>query len=48
MRKSMCWTQRYFNPRSREGSDAFNFAACASLRNFNPRSREGSDVWFEV
>ena len=32
-----------FNPRSREGSDAYNTFATKSPVNFNPRSREGSD-----
>ena len=38
--------KRYFNPRSREGSD--KFFRCAEKRrfNFNPRSREGSDSKF--
>ena len=36
---------RYFNPRSREGSDAFLLAVLAVKDvDFNPRSREGSDV----
>ena len=33
-----------FNPRSREGSDAFvNVIALQHIPDFNPRSREGSD-----
>ncbi len=35
---------RYFNPRSREGSDAAGLHTAAPVRHFNPRSREGSDV----
>ena len=35
---------KYFNPRSREGSDEHNAALCARPCNFNLRSREGSDV----
>ena len=34
----------YFNPRSREGSDAICTSSCIVIKNFNPRSREGSDV----
>ena len=35
---------RYFNPRSREGSDRMQFPKCThSAHHFNPRSREGSD-----
>ena len=34
---------RYFNPRSREGSDLFSGPCGASGKYFNPRSREGSD-----
>ena len=34
----------YFNPRSREGSDVFQFRASSALLYFNPRSREGSDA----
>ena len=34
----------YFNPRSREGSDAFGERAMITFQNFNPRSREGSDL----
>ena len=38
-----CFT--YFNPRSREGSDAFCSQQFAKLHfDFNPRSREGSDA----
>ena len=33
----------YFNPRSREGSDDFQFAYIVRPNDFNPRSREGSD-----
>ena len=35
---------RYFNPRSREGSDNSSSHSCRQIKNFNPRSREGSDV----
>ena len=34
---------RYFNPRSREGSDMYKASIMLSERHFNPRSREGSD-----
>ena len=34
---------RYFNPRSREGSDLLEYMEDYQARNFNPRSREGSD-----
>ena len=34
---------RYFNPRSREGSDLTRFFFASPAHNFNPRSREGSD-----
>ncbi len=37
---------RNFNPRSREGSDAFWLAIETPIENFNPRSREGSDSNF--
>ena len=37
------WTVQYFNPRSREGSDATQDGAIMDLADFNPRSREGSD-----
>ena len=37
-------TTAYFNPRSREGSDAAGLHTAAPVRHFNPRSREGSDV----
>ena len=33
----------YFNPRSREGSDAMRPSASIQAAYFNPRSREGSD-----
>ena len=33
----------YFNPRSREGSDAVRLRHCVQIEHFNPRSREGSD-----
>ena len=33
----------YFNPRSREGSDAKCNDLSNLILNFNPRSREGSD-----
>ena len=33
----------YFNPRSREGSDASAKTGRYAAKNFNPRSREGSD-----
>ena len=32
-----------FNPRSREGSDAFAVVVDGVINDFNPRSREGSD-----
>ena len=32
-----------FNPRSHEGSDAFNFGHFFLMLYFNPRSHEGSD-----
>ena len=35
---------RYFNPRSREGSDKQSRKKKTNSRNFNPRSREGSDI----
>ena len=39
-----CWRlYRYFNPRSREGSDWEVKNADTKQKNFNPRSREGSD-----
>ena len=34
----------YFNPRSREGSDAARMHFKWEERDFNPRSREGSDL----
>ena len=34
---------KYFNPRSREGSDSTSSTLLPWLLNFNPRSREGSD-----
>ena len=34
-----------FNPRSREGSDAFDRLTCDVTSYFNPRSREGSDLY---
>ena len=37
-------TTRYFNPRSREGSDSFFSVFELDIPNFNPRSREGSDI----
>ena len=37
---------RYFNPRSREGSDGRHYRSICQRRNFNPRSREGSDERF--
>ena len=36
--------RRYFNPRSREGSDALTRRQPRSSQDFNPRSREGSDI----
>ena len=37
---------KYFNPRSREGSDDwYNDYTPQSYENFNPRSREGSDIY---
>ena len=35
---------RYFNPRSREGSDLSTTTIASSNAYFNPRSREGSDA----
>ena len=37
-------SSRYFNPRSREGSDSPPLPVPAFLCYFNPRSREGSDL----
>ena len=38
---------KYFNPRSREGSDAaIGITYGITFINFNPRSREGSDILF--
>ena len=35
----------YFNPRSREGSDAYaKYSGRYLIDHFNPRSREGSDA----
>ena len=34
---------KYFNPRSREGSDYFKRIIASRNLDFNPRSREGSD-----
>ena len=43
---SLRWEIRhYFNPRSREGSDAPKTWRRRSFNNFNPRSREGSDLF---
>ena len=39
-----CRRSRYFNPRSREGSDRHNPGAASRAWYFNPRSREGSDL----
>ena len=38
-------TLRYFNPRSREGSDESRVGDFRGVCNFNPRSREGSDLF---
>ena len=35
---------RYFNPRSREGSDVQRLLSKRTQYHFNPRSREGSDA----
>ena len=35
---------RYFNPRSREGSDDQRYDSTSYEGDFNPRSREGSDL----
>ena len=35
--------KKYFNPRSRVGSDLFKFSPLIIWYNFNPRSRVGSD-----
>ena len=37
---------RYFNPRSREGSDGGWSCSGSGIWNFNPRSREGSDILY--
>ena len=37
---------RYFNPRSREGSDEISTPSFLRSLDFNPRSREGSDIFF--
>ena len=37
------YRKRYFNPRSREGSDRNVQFTSNKTGNFNPRSREGSD-----
>ena len=37
--------KRYFNPRSREGSDPEMLLRFLMQTNFNPRSREGSDFF---
>ena len=37
------WHSAYFNPRSREGSDAQFLSNVVATLHFNPRSREGSD-----
>ena len=41
--------RRYFNPRSREGSDHLRRQLGPHPHYFNPRSREGSDLdrWIE-
>ena len=39
-------SRKYFNPRSREGSDSCRLRARFPCVYFNPRSREGSDVLF--
>ncbi len=36
---------RYFNPRSREGSDIRSGRGGQAVAHFNPRSREGSDAY---
>ena len=36
---------RYFNPRSREGSDVQRLLSKRTQYHFNPRSREGSDAY---
>ncbi len=38
------WSNRYFNPRSREGSDHHLRHTVVDCAYFNPRSREGSDM----
>ena len=40
---SLVYSPEYFNPRSREGSDARICVPLLHRRYFNPRSREGSD-----
>ena len=42
-RWTRCWT-KYFNPRSREGSDVSRREHLVWTSYFNPRSREGSDA----
>ena len=37
-------SSKYFNPRSREGSDLYTFDFLTCNHDFNPRSREGSDI----
>ena len=37
-----------FNPRSREGSDAYYLIDARCRPDFNPRSREGSDGFARV
>ena len=39
------WKSRYFNPRSREGSDLLADSVIGLSVDFNPRSREGSDTY---
>ena len=39
----LSWNDKYFNPRSREGSDRKKMPLTSWEIDFNPRSREGSD-----
>ena len=43
-RALICRFQKYFNPRSREGSDSSFRQNSNHNQHFNPRSREGSDL----
>ena len=41
--KSFLWVYLYFNPRPREGGDAWRACRAPGSRHFNPRPREGGD-----